>query len=130
MQKENMRCAQRTVGRLFSKDGRLHMVLEADSHSGFPKVSCRLDDGPRVIDMSIGEVIKHLSSSTLKLDGLSAEGTEERVIERNNRWYFKAREGEQGPFADQETAKRALRHYILSAQEEGRTGRPAQAMSG
>jgi hypothetical protein len=131
MQKDSARCAQRTVGRVFSKGGRLHLVLEVDSGEGVAKVSCRIDDKTQVIFLPITEVIKHLGNSiTLKLDGLSSDETEERVIAKGNRWFFKAREGEHGPFANEQAAKRALKHHILSAQEEGRTGRPARAMSG
>ncbi len=131
MQRENRRCAQWTVGRLFSRGGRLHLVLETDSASGLAKVSCRVDDRTQVITLPITEVVEHLgNSNTIKLDGLSSEETVKRVIKRNDLWFFKAREGEYGPFADQQTAERALKHHILSAQEEGRTGREAQAASG
>jgi len=88
-------------------------------------VSCRISDATEVIVMPISEVIDRLgSSNTLKLDRLSSEETEERVVEKNNHWFFKAREGEYGPFESEKTAKHALKRHILSAQEEGRTGRP------
>lgn len=128
MQRDNARCARHTVGRLFSKGGRLHMILEADSASGIAMVSCRVDDTPQVVAMSLTEVMERLgNSTTLKLDGLSSAETEERVFEQDNHWFFRAREGEFGPFPNQQTAKRKLKEHILSAQEEGRTGRPAQA---
>jgi hypothetical protein len=94
-------------------------------------VSCRIDDRTQVIDLPITEVVEHLgNSNTIKLDGLSSEETVERVIEKKGRWFFRAREGEHGPYANQQSAERALKHHILSAQEEGRTGRKAQAISG
>jgi len=131
MQIKNVGHARRAAGRLFSKEGRLHLVLEVDATTGVAKVSCRVDDTTQVIEMPISDVIKRLGSSDpLKLDGLSSERTEVRVIEKDNCWFYRAREGEYGPYADKEAAKRALKRHILLAQEDGRTGRPAQAMSG
>ncbi len=128
MRTVNARCAQHTVGRLFSKAGCLHLVLEVNSATGIAHVSCRISDATEVIVMPISEVIDRLgSSNTLKLDRLSSEETEERAVEKNNHWFFKAREGEYGPFESEKTAKRALKRHILSAQEEGRTARPTQA---
>jgi len=128
MQTGNIRCTQNTVGRLFSKGGSLHLVLEVDAETGYARASCRIGDEPQVVEMPISEVIDRLSSSSkLRLDGLSSEETEERVVEKDKGWFFLAREGEHGPFADEATAKRELKRHILAAQEEGRTGRPAQA---
>ena len=107
------------------------MVLEADSRTGLAKASCRPQDTTEIIELPISEVIDRLgNSSTLKLDGLSAQETEERVLYKDDRWFFQAREGEFGPFDDEDHANRALKRHSLSAQEEGRTGRPAQAMMG
>ncbi len=128
MKKDKARCAHRIAGRLFSKGGRLHMILEADAASGVAQVSCRVEDETQVIAMPIAEVVQLLSkTSKIKLDGLSSEKTVERVFAKGDFWFFKAREGEHGPFANERSAERALQRHILSAQEEGRTGRPVRA---
>ena len=57
MQTDNSRCIQRTVGRLFCKDGRLHLILDVNTATGFAKVSCRIDDATEVIFMPVSEVI-------------------------------------------------------------------------
>ena len=128
MRTNNERCSQRTVGRLFSKAGCLHLVLEVNSVRGFAKVSCRINDATEVIEMPISEIIDRLgNSNALKLDGLSTQETEERVVEKDSHWFFQAREGDHGPYPSEKTAKRAMKQHILCAQEEGRTARPAQA---
>lgn len=131
MQTDKARCAHRIAGRLFSKGGRLHLVLEADSTSGVAQVSCRVESTTQVIAMPIVEVVERLgNSNALKLDGLSSEKTVERVIAKGDLWFFKAREGEHGPYANEQSAERALKRHILSAQEEGRTGRPQLVVNG
>ncbi len=127
----NMLSAQRVVGRLFSQNGKLHLVLEVDPASRMARVSCRVDDATQVIAMPIAEVMQHLdSSSALKLDGLNSERTEERILEKDDGWFFRAREGEYGPFSNSQAAKRALSRHVLLAQEEGRTGRPVRSTPG
>lgn len=121
--------AQRSVGRLFSKGGRLHLVLGVNTVTGMVTASFRSADQTEVIELPIAEVLERLSGDrSLKLDGLSAKSTEARVVEKHNGWFFRAREGEVGPYNDEVAAQRALRQHILSAQEDGRTGRPAQAV--
>ncbi len=91
-------------------------------------MSCRINDVTEVIVIPISEVIDHLwTSNALKLDRLSSEETTQRVVEKDSHWFFQAREGEYGPYASVQTATHALKRHILSAQEEGRTGRTAQA---
>ncbi|NIP14175.1 MAG: hypothetical protein GWM88_05365 [Pseudomonadales bacterium] len=128
MQQISEHYAIRIIGRLFSKGGRLHLIVDADSDSGLARVSCRIDETTQVISMPISECIKRLASSrTLKLDGLSARQTEYRVIESGRQWFIKTREGQGGPFADRQAAERALTQHILLAQEEGRSGRTEAA---
>jgi len=106
------------------------MILEANPDTGVAKASCRLGEETQVIDLPLSEVVGRLgSSNTLKLDRLSSEETEERVVKKDDRWFFQAREGSHGPYANESDAKQALKRHILSAQEEGRTGRPAQTAS-
>lgn len=119
--------ARRYPGRLFIKDGALHMVLDVDPKLGVARVSRRNSDGAQVCDMPIGEVVDLIASTgQLKLDGLSAERTTKRVFEIDGDWYFSAREGKQGPHASEAEASEALRRHILSSQEQGITGREAQ----
>ena len=125
MQQTSEHYAKRIVGRLFSKGGRLHLIVDADAGSGLARVSCRIDDATEVIAIPITDCIRHLANSkALKLDGLSARQTDYRVIERDERWFFKTREGQLGPFEDRRAAERALKQHVLLAQEEGRSGRP------
>jgi hypothetical protein len=106
------------------------MILEVNPDTGVAKVSCRVGEETQVIEMPISEIVGRLgSSNTLKLDRLSSEETEERVVEKDDRWFFQAREGSHGPYANESEAKQALKRHILAAQEEGRTGRPAQTAS-
>jgi hypothetical protein len=117
--------AQRIVGRLFSRGGRLHLIVDADSDSGLASVTCRVDETTQVISMPISECIEQLANSrTLKLDGLNARQIGYRVVERDDAWFLKTREGQLGPFADRPAAERALTQHVLLAQEEGRSGRP------
>ncbi len=125
MQQISDHYARRIVGRLFSKGGRLHLIVDADAESGLARVSCRINESTQVIAIPITDCIKHLANSkALKLDGLNARQTDYRVIERDERWFFKTREGQLGPFEDRRAAERALTQHILMAQEEGRSGRP------
>lgn len=125
MHRVNEHHARRIIGRLFSRGGRLHLIVDADADSGLARVSCRVHETTEVIAMPITDCISHLANSkTLKLDGLKARQTEFRVVEHDQRWFFKTREGQLGPFAHRRAAERALTQHILLAQEEGRTGRP------
>lgn len=126
MQPESICSASRAVGRLFSKDGRLHLVLEVVPERGMARVSRRVGDATEVVELAVGEVMQRLGGAQpLKLDGLSSDATDRRLVERDEAWFFKAREGEHGPYPDAQSAQRALKRHILTAQEEGRTGRPA-----
>jgi hypothetical protein len=130
MRTNKARYDHRIVGRIFSKGGRLHLVLEVDPEQGLAKVSCRTGSATEVVEVPVTEVLGRLgASNTLKLDRLSSDETEERVIEKGSRWFFQAREGEHGPFPNEQLASRALKSHILSAQEEGRTGRSAKTAS-
>lgn len=125
MQQISEHYAARIVGRLFSKGGRLHLIVDADPESGFARVSCQMGDANDVVTIPVSDCIRLLANSkALKLDGLNARQTDYRVIERDQRWFFKTREGQFGPFADRRAAERELKQHILLAQEEGRSGRP------
>lgn len=116
--------AIRYPGRLFIKDGALHMVLDVSADRGMARVSSRGDGPAQITEMPILEVVDLITSGgPLKLDGLSAERTEKRVLELDGKWYFSAREGRMGPYADKDAANEALRKHILHSQENGISGR-------
>ena len=103
------------------------MVVGVDLETGYASVSARTEDGPQVTQMPLTEVVECLANvPQLKLDGLSNQRNEERVLEKDDGWYFVTREGEKGPYASQKQAQRRLTKYILLAQEEGRTDRPEE----
>ena len=109
--------ASRMEGRLFSAEGRLYFILDVDTDSGFARVSCRADGVQQIIEMSISEVGLRLSSgSNLLLDNVSTEDTSNRIIQRNDGWFFSTREGLNGPYLSDTEANLALNKYILSVQ--------------
>ena len=109
--------ASRMEGRLFSEEGRLYFILDVDTDSGFARVSFRADGIQQIIRMSISEVGLRLSSGTsLLLDGLGTADTSNRIIQRNDGWFFSTREGLNGPYRSDTDANLALGKYILSAQ--------------
>jgi hypothetical protein len=50
----------RVVGRVFTYDQRLHLVLEADRETGLARMSCRYDKSTNVIYMPVTEVVMRL----------------------------------------------------------------------
>ncbi|MDZ7669315.1 MAG: hypothetical protein U5Q16_07795 [Gammaproteobacteria bacterium] len=50
----------RIVGRVFTYDGRLHFVLDADRESGLARLSCRYDQRTEFIYMPVTEVLLRL----------------------------------------------------------------------
>ena len=52
----------------------------------------------------------------LSLDGLETKKTADRVMEQDDGWYFKAREGLRGPHENEDEAKAALKNYIIAVQ--------------
>ena len=109
--------ASRFEGRLFSAQGRLHLVIDVDTDSGFARVSYRGDGEQKVVQMPISELGARLdSSSKLQLDGLNGEDVGERIKQTSDGWFYSTREGLQGPFASKDEANTALNDYIVSAQ--------------
>ena len=115
--------SQRLTGRLFIEQGRLCMVLAVDHETGLATVSQQIDGHRLLEERPVADLIGMIAANgKIILDGLSAKETESRAFERGDAWYFSSREGEQGPFDDEVTARSALKKHILSAQEEGRPG--------
>jgi hypothetical protein len=107
----------RLEGRLFSDQGRLHLILDVDTDAGLARVSFRADDQQQITQMPIADVCQLLATvGPLKLDGLNAEDTAKRVIEEIDGWYFTTREGPEGPYDTADQAKTALSKFILAIQ--------------
>ncbi len=107
----------RLEGRLFSDQGRLHLILDVDTERNVARVSFRADDEQHLAELPLTDVCAKLATGGhLKLDGLTAEATARRVIEEDDGWYFTTREGPEGPFPDPESARTALNRFILDKQ--------------
>ena len=105
----------RAAGRMFSIEGRLCFVLDVDAGAGIARVSCPADDGRQIIEMPVSEVNLRLSSSPkVKLDGLNAPETSNRITQQDDGWFFATRGGLKGPYASDTEAKLALSQHILS----------------
>ena len=103
----------RYEGRLFTEDGRLYYIVEIDSEAGIARVSYRVNDEQKIMQIPISEVGLRLASSSSTL--LPPEQTS-RIIEKDDGWYFKSREGVDGPYATDTMADHALKQYIMAAQ--------------
>ena len=107
----------RLEGRLFSDQGRLHLILDVDTERNTAQVSFRADDEHQVAELPLADVCAKLTTGgNLKLDGLNAEATSRRIIEEDDGWYFTSREGPEGPFPNPEHARTALNRFILDKQ--------------
>ena len=107
----------RFEGRLFSDEGRLYLVLDVDTESGFARVSCRVDGEQLVLQMPVTEVGLRLStSSSLLLDGLNSQKASGRIVQQNDGWFFATREGLKGPYKSDAQANQALKKHTLSFQ--------------
>ena len=63
----------RLEGRLFSDEGRLHLILDVDTDAGLARVSFRADDQQQIAQMPIADICQKLATGGhLKLDGLNA----------------------------------------------------------
>ena len=58
----------RIRGRVFTLDGRLHLVLGADPETGLARLSCRYGDAPEILYMPIAEVLLRLQEECRKHD--------------------------------------------------------------
>lgn len=109
--------AKRYEGRLFILDGVLHFVTEVDEQAREARVSRRAAGETQILNMPLTEVATHLAScSEIKLDNLHSPEAAQRVVEQEDGWYFVTREGEQGPYAEEQQAQEALRAFILRVQ--------------
>lgn len=109
----------RFAGRLFSKQGRLHLVLDVDAEQDEARVSCRVDGEHQVFSMPIAEISRLLAAnSDLRLDGLQSKETGNRVVGSSEGWYFETREGTNGPFHSKTAAREALEQHVIAVQGE------------
>lgn len=108
--------SNRFEGRLFSDEERLYFVLDVDTESGVARVSCRAEDGPKVIQMPVAEVGRRLSTSSNPcLDGLSSSDPSGRILKQAGGWFFTTREGMKGPYLSDTEANVALKKHIEAA---------------
>jgi hypothetical protein len=109
----------RFTGRLFSQEGRLHLVLDVDAESDSARISCRVDGDHQVFQMPISEVSRLLSANAdMRLDGLQSTQAGNRVVGSSDGWYFETREGTNGPFQSKAAAREALGQHVIAAQGE------------
>jgi hypothetical protein len=101
----------RYEGRLFTEEGRLYFIVEVNSDAGIARVSYSDDGEQKIMEMPISEVGLRLASSSPSL--LPPEQTS-RVVEQDDGWYFKTREGLDGPYATDAMADHALKQYIMA----------------
>ncbi len=107
----------RFEGRLFVDNSRLCMVVEANESNGMGRVSSRIDGKQVLLEMPLSEIAMHLSTNTkLSLDNLGSPESKQRVLEKEDGWFFSAREGLKGPYPSGEQAERELDQYIIAAQ--------------
>lgn len=111
------RVLNRLEGRLFVEDGHLYYVLHVDLEAEIARVSVRKDGQQDVVEMPLHTIgAKVGACNQLSLDGLETKKTADRVMERDEGWYFKAREGLRGPYDNEDEAKTALKNYIIAVQ--------------
>lgn len=119
----------RLEGRLFSDEGRLHLILDVDTDAGLARVSFRADDQQQIAQMPIADICQKLATGGhLQLDGLNTEDTAKRVVEQVDGWYFTTREGPEGPYDTADQARAALNAFILvkqSASDDSKQRRSA-----
>lgn len=109
----------RFAGRLFSQEGRLHLVLDVDPEEDIARVGCRVDGEHQVFSMPISEVSRLLSvNPDLQLDGIQSQQTDHRVVGSSDGWYFETREGTHGPFHSKTAARKALEQHVVAVQDE------------
>ena len=117
MSEMNSTVLNRLEGRLFVEQGMLFYVLHVDAKTGIARVSVREGGQQSVVEMPVHEIGAKVGACTqLTLDGLETQQTASRVFEGDDGWYYKAREGEFGPFADEAKAKKELKNYIIKVQ--------------
>ena len=109
--------ANRFVGRLYTDEGRLHLVLDVDLEAETGRVSCKIDGERQTIDVPLNVIGSHLAlGGELKLDSLNAGSKAARTVEKPDGWYFSTREGLKGPYPTDEAANDALNEHILTFQ--------------
>lgn len=111
------RVLNRLEGRLFVEDGYLYYVLHVDLETEIARVSVRKHGQQEVVDMPLQDIgAKVGACNQLSLDGLETKKTADRVMQRDDGWYFKAREGVRGPYDHEDEAKAVLKNYIIAVQ--------------
>ena len=117
---------KRFEGRLFAEEGRLCLIVEVKEEERIARVSCCIDGQRTILEMPIAEVSKRLSAGTeLVLDNLNSEQASKRVVQKEDGWYFSAREGLKGPYGSPEEAEAGLQEHVIAAQSSNGRGSAA-----
>jgi hypothetical protein len=107
----------RFEGRLFVAEGRLCMVVEADELTGTGRVSCQLDGRQQVVEMSLTEIGRRISSGeSLTLDNVNGAEVTNRILKKPDGWFFSTREGLKGPYRSDTEAEQQLNQHIVATQ--------------
>ncbi len=108
--------ANRFAGRLYTDEGRLHLVLDVDLDNEVGRVSCQIDGERQIVDVPLDHIGAHLAlGGELKLDSLNNK-KQSRTVEKPDGWYFSTREGLKGPYPTDQAANDALNEHILTFQ--------------
>lgn len=120
--------ARRLEGRLFVDQGVLCFVLNVDAETQTARVSLQQDGQRLVIEMPVSAVERHLSVQPhLQLDSLNTETGEARLSETDEGWYFKTRDGREGPFPSRARAHSAFKKFMLDVQSTDAPREPRRA---
>jgi hypothetical protein len=114
----------RYEGRLFAAGGLLFLVVHVDQDNDRATVTCRIDGATQAIEMPCADLLKRLHQSTpLLLDNLQGPAAARRVFSDGGGWYFRSREGDQGPYRSRGEAEQHLIRYVLLMQSAPRGSR-------
>ncbi|MEM6710095.1 MAG: DUF6316 family protein [Pseudomonadota bacterium] len=105
---------KRAEGRLITIDGRLSLVLDVDTEAQIARISRRENDQQQVLEFTLAQLAAHLAedSDPGTVEPVSDFGAEDRVTRRGDQWFFKTRDGREGPFRSETEARAALRSFV------------------
>lgn len=108
---------KRAEGRLFTENGSLFMVLDVDCNEETARISARINGERKIMTMPLADLSDRLSvDAEPKLDGVAETAQSGRLRLGSDGWYYKSRNGEQGPFPTKDEADAALKRYIITVQ--------------
>ena len=111
-------------GRLFSDSGHLCMVVEIDEPRNIGRISYSLEGEARIIELPLMEISRLVAAnSRVALRHSSKIEVKHRIVEQDDGFYAKAREGDMGPYLSFEVAESAFQDHI---EEQKLTNNPAR----